>query len=1105
MKQQTFIDLPFLGRKHELAFLNNRYDQACEYQGNSLLIIGDPGIGKTRLVEEFLSQHPADCQSLNTRVTQSTSHAIDLFVAVLRSYLAQSTYTARTITRVIDRNMYEALAGLMPDLKTYYPYEPKKTVAPIKSTYINEYFFRFILNLSHFTPVILTIEDLHMSFFELRGMFKHLIQNIQQQPIMCVFTSRPNKEVATWFRNIPIKQREILTLQGLQKENIIGLNQELFGNSVEDLFFGWLSEKTKGVPLFLREFLYALIEKGIILYDDESEQWQIIESYRDIAVPKAVTDLIQTKLNMLSPAEIEYLQYAAIIGDEFDPTIPFLQDKYKLIPRFIRKGLIKENKDVCRFSHPLVWEIVYNHIPEHNRYTLHRKLGNHFRDRGDKVSAINQYLHAQIETKWLFNMLLKTAIRMKKEHRCAVCLKYFKKALEMTRVLKNIPEPVILNIMIHYSECLFCKAQHEEAAELAKLLSRSLHKNHRKLTDSEKIYAYQVLSEINMWTGKHDEALKYANRGIALVGNNKAYKAALAITIFLRVKMDVYMADMQLKMALRAVLSFNSYFKAIRNYHIIYKYQSILGSIYKNLSDSKKALYHNKLALNAAIRMRNYPGIAAVQGNIGQVYLNMGEYKKAEEQLLLYRRSAIDRGRLKAYIISCMILGEIYMRQGFFSRAENECINGIKRCMETGAKSLQTFIERNFSENLIYEERFEEAFIHIQTGIEMAKSLGLRLLLLEIQYYKGLFHFAKNEKNALKKVIVELERAPEITGIIEPRHAILSGLYEILNGSVNRGLKILHQQLDILETRDIQYSIFSILYLCSRRFRSLKVPQEKIDKYANRAIKIAKQHRMEGWLEKLCPEKEPAPKQPLKISCLGSLMIEHPITGQVDLNQLEWAKPRQIFSILLTSYLAGEKINKEKIAVLLWPELSAKKVTNVFHVTLSSLKKAIGREYLRYQNRAYELFDVDIDSIDFKRFIADAETLLRSGKIHTAETNLNRALDLYRGDFLKDYYDMWLDPVRHELSGLYRKGLLLLGNILLQKLRLTEAEEIGKKLLQRDPFDEEGHRFLMRSYVAAGEKALAIQQYDRCFRMFMEQLHCQPSEQTRQLYDDIKK
>jgi DNA-binding SARP family transcriptional activator len=1105
MKHQTFLDLPFLGRKQELALFSDRFNQACAYQGNSMLVIGEPGMGKTRLVEEFLSQHTTGCQCLNNRVTQSTSHAVDLFVTVLRSYLVQSGYAARTITRVIDRSMYDTLAGLIPELKAFYPYEPKKVKQPISVALIREYFYRFILNLGRFAPVIMIIEDLHLSSPELRTMFKHLIQNIKQQPIMCVFTSRPDKEVATWFRKIQMRQRDILTLQGLQKEDIIELSQELFDSSIEDAFFEWLSEKTKGVPLFLREFLHALIEKGIILYDNESEQWQIIESYKDIAVPEAVSDFIQTKLDTLSSDEIKYLHNAAIIGEEFDPSIPFLQDKGKLIPYLIRKGLIIQTTVMCKFAHPLIWETVYNHVSEHERCKLHRKLGDYYRRSGDKIRAIDQYLHARIKTKWLVNMLFKTSMQLKKNHRCALCLDYFSKAFELTRALKDISGKTILDILINYIECIGCMAQSEKAGELSYVALRLFRKNYNVLKDREKMQAYKILAMAFFQIGKHNYAIRYANKGITLAKKFRTKKAKSIITYLMYTKISVYTTQWKFNKALSTALSFKGYFTTHGDYDTISRYYGLLGFVYSHLSDWENALSYYKEVLRLAIRKQDAGGIATAHANLGAAYVNTGEYKEAENSLLVLRRYLVDDPQPRLYIISCLELGKIYMKQGLFVQAENEFTNGLKKCDEAGMKSITVFFERSLSVDLICEERFENARTHIQEGTKLAQLYSMSRVIFNLLFNKGLLHFALKEKCELKKIIDEIYEKYKKQTEASAKFEILQGLYHISIGTIDKGLRYIDKGIGMFISENEYFSSVYISYFCSRRFRFMNVAESKIVEYTNKAIEIAKQHNMDGWLEILCPEKGPAPKQPLKISCLGSLMIEHPITGRVDLNQLQWAKPRQLFSVVLTSCLTGEKVDREKIAALLWPELSAKKVTNVFHVTLSSLKKVIGKEYLRYRNRAYELFDVEIDGIDFRRLIAEAEALLKSGKIHTAETALHKALELYRGDFLNDYYDTWLDRVRHELSGLYRTNLLLLGDILLQKVKFAEAEEIGKKLLHRDPFDEEGHRFLMRSYAAAGEKALALQQYERCFRIFTEQLKCPPSEQTQQLHHDIKR
>jgi DNA-binding SARP family transcriptional activator len=140
---------------------------------------------------------------------------------------------------------------------------------------------------------------------------------------------------------------------------------------------------------------------------------------------------------------------------------------------------------------------------------------------------------------------------------------------------------------------------------------------------------------------------------------------------------------------------------------------------------------------------------------------------------------------------------------------------------------------------------------------------------------------------------------------------------------------------------------------------------------------------------------------------------------------------------------------------------------------------------------------------EFKRLLHKAEAMLAQGKIHLAELNLQQATDIYKGDFLENTYDAWVEDVRHELASLYRSALLMLGEIYLKKLDFDRAIDVGKRMLLSDPFSEEGHRFVLRTYFMNGERAKVIKQYKRCADLFKRELDCLPSQNTQILYKEL--
>ena len=115
MKQQTFLTLPLLGRIKELALLEEKHNQACAYNGNCVCITGEPGVGKSRLMDEFLSHNKKRSLTVRVVLKHGTAHAQDVCVEIMRTHLTKISHTTRVITRIIDTEMYNEFAQSMPE------------------------------------------------------------------------------------------------------------------------------------------------------------------------------------------------------------------------------------------------------------------------------------------------------------------------------------------------------------------------------------------------------------------------------------------------------------------------------------------------------------------------------------------------------------------------------------------------------------------------------------------------------------------------------------------------------------------------------------------------------------------------------------------------------------------------------------------------------------------------------------------------------------------------------------------------------------------------------------------------------------------------------
>jgi len=243
----------------------------------------------------------------------------------------------------------------------------------------------------------------------------------------------------------------------------------------------------------------------------------------------------------------------------------------------------------------------------------------------------------------------------------------------------------------------------------------------------------------------------------------------------------------------------------------------------------------------------------------------------------------------------------------------------------------------------------------------------------------------------------------------------------------------------------------------------------------------------------------------LRIHALGRLRVFY------DQSPLHFPtkKPQDLLCFLLLH--AEETLERDLIAERLWPMRPPGKARRSLSTALWRLRQTLEclpptqsyllteRNTLAFNMTAPYWFDVEA----FER----QATFGLAGSLPCAEAQrraLEEALDLYCGDLLEGCYEDWCLLERERLQLL----LLRVLKRLQRHYRLCEAFEAaiscGHRLLNLDPLQEDVHRELMRCYMEAGQRPLALEQFQRCRETLRRELHIEPMPETWRLYRRIR-
>jgi DNA-binding SARP family transcriptional activator len=253
----------------------------------------------------------------------------------------------------------------------------------------------------------------------------------------------------------------------------------------------------------------------------------------------------------------------------------------------------------------------------------------------------------------------------------------------------------------------------------------------------------------------------------------------------------------------------------------------------------------------------------------------------------------------------------------------------------------------------------------------------------------------------------------------------------------------------------------------------------------------------------------PAAKQEhrgLRVLALGQLQVF--VDGQ-PIETAAWgsARPRELLVYLL---MHPEGRTKEQVGLAFWPDASAAQMRNNFHVTLHRLRKALGgSSWVALENDRYRIPQELIDIVDvhaFEREVTEArKELLHAREARTAAARLEKAIELYRGDFLDgEPVGDWHVDHRDRYQRICVGALMELGGRFAEDGRHAKAAEAFRRVLARDELNEEALRALIRSLAETGERSQALRTYERFVTKLRSELEADPESETVELVSGIR-
>lgn len=369
--------LPFVGRAAELQRLGE-----LAASPRLVLIEGEAGIGKSRLIEQFIQTQP---QPRLTLIGQARELEAGLpyhsLIEALRSIPAHPDWATCRLKLNLAPVWETEAARLLPELAPA-GHNPATVSHVMDEIRLWEGVSQFLLALAGQLPLILALDDLHWADPSTLGLLGYLIRKAGQSAAPIIFVAatgpvEPGSPLATLQTTLLREGRlERLKLSRLSQEEITSLAQQLSPAQVESLA-EWFSQSSEGNPLILAE-LVRYARDNLRRPDGLFDLAGLPESP---LVPPTVYSLIQARLARLSEADWQVLNAAVAIGREFEFDVVAqavaLSDGAVLdsLDTLQGLGLIQPLAGTqYRFDHHLTMEVAYQEISEPRHRMFHRRV-----------------------------------------------------------------------------------------------------------------------------------------------------------------------------------------------------------------------------------------------------------------------------------------------------------------------------------------------------------------------------------------------------------------------------------------------------------------------------------------------------------------------------------------------------------------------------------------------------------------------------------------------------------------------------------------------------------------------------------------------------------
>jgi predicted ATPase/class 3 adenylate cyclase len=696
------MDSPLVGRQAELETVLATLDRLSLGQGQILSIIGEAGLGKSRLVTEVHQRQRATRWIEGRCLSYTESVSFWLFHSLIRQLVGLQTDDSE---RVGWDKLRDALGQLLdPEARRLHlPYLARFLGLPLdealreqvrhldaealqRRTFVAINALIAAAARAESTPLVLVLDDIHWLDQASRDLLEHLLPLTDRVPLMLLLVYRPERGKACWQvrqrieREFSHRATEIALspLPAAESQRLLTnlVQLERWPEAVQRLILG----RAEGNPLYLEEVLRVLIDDGTLARAEDGA-WQIAGDLTHFKIPDTLQGVLMTRLDRLEETTRWTAQIASVVGRVFAfDVLAHVQDGdgQRLahhLATLQRHSLIHEVQRTPQltyaFRHGMMQEVCYRSLLTRTRRLYHRKIAVYLeahRDSDQLEDESNDALiahHTFVGQDWprALRYQLRAGRQAQRFFANHEAIDHFRKALESADQ-SGLDKTAAERLSIHAAlgELLTTVSRYEAAREY---LERALALAAARGDGDAQARACRWLARLHELRGDYDSAGAWIERGLEIPAGRETAEAAelLLLQGLIHTRQgDHDRGQTEAQEALRIA-------QQLDRVTVIARATILLGHVHRLRGESGTAVAHFEHALALYQRAGDLSGAATAHNQIGNAYFEISQWSDAGHAYRQARETFDQLGDVYNHSIADLNLGEIARYQGRLDEA----------------------------------------------------------------------------------------------------------------------------------------------------------------------------------------------------------------------------------------------------------------------------------------------------------------------------------------------------------------------------------------------------------------------------------------------------